>query len=432
MIRTMWDNILKLFNKNKVNNDNAIEENEKYTYEYEDSRNVNFTAIFANKLSNYVVSDSNIDVTGDDKRSELLQKTIKKLKKKLKRIVSRCLGTGGVVVVPYVCRKRIYFNTITQNRLIINKKIGEDIIDCTILAEHIVRNQKNYYRWADYTLEDNNLYIKYRATMESSPISMQSIQEWANIEDIAITNVEKMPFMFIKSPVDNRKENDDYGVPITYGCDKQISKIYKDLEQIDREYALKEAFVGADSTMFNGPNGLPANGLYKKINSGEDNFWEVFDPAFRDTSLFNKLMNDCSLLEKQVGTSEGILTKAETKNATATEIKKILKDTFDICDDVRDILEDGLKDFLYACDVLANYYNLTPQGEYELSTDWSYSLLEDSQQEFSQLAQGEAKGVIKKAELRQYLKPHETLEEAQAVIDEIKEQNPSTNDLLGE
>lgn len=432
MIRTMWDNILKLFNKNKVNNDNTIEENEKYTYEYEDSRNVNFTAIFANKLSNYVVSDSNIDVTGDDKRSELLQKTIKKLKKKLKRIVSRCLGTGGVVVVPYVCRKRIYFNTITQNRLIINKKIGEDIIDCTILAEHIVRNQKNYYRWADYTLEDNNLYIKYRATLESSPISMQSIQEWANIEDIAITNVEKMPFMFIKSPVDNRKENDDYGVPITYGCDKQISKIYKDLEQIDREYALKEAFVGADSTMFNGPNGLPANGLYKKINSGEDNFWEVFDPAFRDTSLFNKLMNDCSLLEKQVGTSEGILTKAETKNATATEIKKILKDTFDICDDVRDILEDGLKDFLYACDVLANYYNLTPQGEYELSTDWSYSLLEDSQQEFSQLAQGEAKGVIKKAELRQYLKPHETLEEAQAVIDEIKEQNPSTNDLLGE
>lgn len=432
MIRTMWDNILKLFNKNKVNNDNTIEENEKYTYEYEDSRNVNFTAIFANKLSNYIVSDSNIDVTGDDKRSELLQKTIKKLKKKLKRIVSRCLGTGGVVVVPYVCRKRIYFNTITQNRLIINKKIGEDIIDCTILAEHIVRNQKNYYRWADYTLEDNNLYIKYRATMESSPISMQSIQEWANIEDIAITNVEKMPFMFIKSPVDNRKENDDYGVPITYGCDKQISKIYKDLEQIDREYVLKEAFVGADSTMFNGPNGLPANGLYKKINSGEDNFWEVFDPAFRDTSLFNKLMNDCSLLEKQVGTSEGILTKAETKNATATEIKKILKDTFDICDDVRDILEDGLKDFLYACDVLANYYNLTPQGEYELSTDWSYSLLEDSQQEFSQLVQGESKGVIKKAELRQYLKPHETLEEAQAVIDEIKEQNPSTNDLLGE
>lgn len=432
MIRTMWDKILALFGKSKISDNSKQEENERYTLQYEDTRDINFTAIFANKLANYVVSDSNIDVTGNNKRAELLQNAIKKLKKKLKKLIARDLGTGGILAVPYVTRNKLYFNVITQNRLVINRKIGDDIIDCTILADHIIRDQKNYYRWADYTLENGNLYIKYRATIESSPISMETIQEWANIQDIAITNVEKMPFMFIKSPVDNRKENDDYGVPITYGCEKQISKIMHTLNQIDKEYDLKEVFVGADPSMFKGDNALPTNGLYKKIRGGEADFWEVFDPAFRDTPLFNKLMNECSMLEKQIGTSEGILTKAETQNATATEIKKILKDTFDICDDIRDSLEDGLKDFLYACDVLANYYNLTPQGEYELSTDWSYSLLEDSQQEFSQLLQGESKGVIKKAELRQYLKPHETLEEAQAVIDEIKEQNPNVNDLLGE
>ena len=109
----------------------------------------------------------------------------------------------------------------------------------------------------------------------------------------------------------------------------------------------------------------------------------------------------------------------------------MLKDTFDIVDDIRDSLEEGLKDFLYTCDVLANYYNLSPHGEYELSTDWSYSMLEDSQQEYNQLLQGESRGVIRKAELRQYLKPNETLEEAQAVIDEIKKESPSTKDLLG-
>lgn len=432
MIRTMWDKILALFGKSKISDDKKQEENEKYIMQYEDDKDINFTAIFSNKLANYVVSDSNIDIVGDNKRAELLQSTIKKLKKKLKKIIARELGTGGILAIPYVSQNKLCFNIISQNRLVINKKIGEDIIDCTILAEHIIRDQKNYYRWADYTLEGGNLYIKYRATVESSPISMEEIIEWVNIKDISITNVEKMPFMFIKSSVDNRKENDDYGVPITYGCDKQIAKINKTLQQIEREYTLKEAFVGADVAMFKGEGALPTNGLYKKVNSGDDDFWEVFDPAFRDTSLFNKLMNDCSLLEKQIGTSEGILTKAETKNATATEIKKILKDTFDICDDIRDNLEDGLKDFLYACDVLANYYNLTPQGEYELSTDWSYSLLEDSQQEFNQLLQGESRGVIKKAELRQYLKPHENLEEAQAVIDEIKKQNPNTKDLLGE
>lgn len=432
MIRTMWDKILALFGKKQIINDKEQQENESYVFEYEDIKDVNFTAIFANKLANYTISDSTIDIVGDNLRAEMLRKIIKKLKKRMKKIISRQLGIGGVLAVPYVTNNKLYFNVVSQSRLVINKKIGDDIVDCTILAEHIVRDQKNYYRWADYTLENGNLYIKYRATLESSPISLGTIAEWSQIEDIAITNVDRMLFMYLKSPIDNRREVSDYGVPVTYGCKKQISKILKTLEQIDREFGLKEAFVGADTTMFNGPNGLPANGLYRKINSGEDSFWEVFDPAFRDTPLFNKLMNECALLEKQIGTSKGILTEAETKNATATEIKKMLKDTFDIVDDIRDTLEDGLEDFVYACNVLINYYNLAPQGEYELTEDWSCDLLEDPSQTFNQLLQGESRGVIKKAELRQFLKSNETLEEAQEIIEEIKERSPKTEDLLGD
>ena len=336
-----------------------------------------------------------------------------------------------MLVIPYVNRKKIYFNIVTQNRFSINKMIGDDIVDCTIMAEHIVKNKEHYYRWADYILENNNLYIRYRSTINDVPIEMSLIPEWANIEDISITNVDKMPFMYIKSPIDNRKEMDKYGAPITYGCDKQIAKIMNDLEQIDREYSLKEAFVGADITMFKGEDALPTNGLYKKINAGEDNFWEVFDPAFRDTSYYNKLMNDFSLLEKAVGTDRGILTEPLSTYQNKDEARRANQNTFSIIDDVRDSLEDGLKDFLYACDVLANYYSLSPQGDYELSTDWSYAILEDSTQEFSQLCQGESRGVIRKAELRQYLKPNETIEEAQAVIDEIQKESPSAKDLLG-
>lgn len=433
MIKSIWNKILALFGKKQVADEVILQSNEEFSNNYERKDDINFTAIFANKLANYTVSDSNIDVIGDNLRSELLGEVLTRLLKKLKKIVSRELGIGGVLAVPYVARNKLYFDIVGQNRFVINKKIGEDIIDCTILAEHIVKDRQHYFRWADYTLEEGNLYIRYSATDNNGElISLAEVTEWQNIKDIAITNVEKMPFMYIKSPVDNRRETDSYGVPITYGCDKQIDKIKHTLEQITKEFDLKEVFVGADPRLFKGDNALPTNGLYRKVQSGDDDFWEVFDPAFRDTSLYNKLMNECSMLEKQVGTSEGILTKAETKNATATEIKKTLKDTFDICDDVRDGLEDGLKDFLYACNVLANYYQLSPQGDYELAIDWSYSMLEDSQQEFSQLVQGVSKGVIREAELRQYMKPHETLEEAQAVIDEIKANSPKVNDLLGE
>lgn len=431
MFVRFWNKILALFGKKQVSDDMLMQANDVFTYNYENDKDINFTAIFANKLANITISDSNIDVVGDNKRAELLQETLKRLKKKLKKIVARDLGTGGVLVIPYVNRKKIYFNIVTQNRFSINKMIGDDIVDCTIMAEHIVKNKEHYYRWADYILENNNLYIRYRSTLNDDPIEMSLIPEWENIKDMSITNVNRMPFMYIKSPIDNRKEMDKYGAPITYGCDKQIAKIMKDLEQIDREYGLKEVFVGADITMFKGDNALPVNGLYKKINAGDDNFWEVFDPAFRDTSLYNKLMNDFALLEKQIGTNRGILTDPLSTYQNKDEARRANQDTFAIIDDIRDSLEDGLKDFLYACDVLANYFGLGPQGEYELSTDWSYTMLEDSTQEFSQLCQGESRGVIRRAELRQYLKPNETIEEAQAVIDEIKKESPKTQDLLG-
>ncbi len=432
MLRTMWKKILSLFNKEYSGDNIENSENERYTNSYEDEKDINFTTIFSNKLANYVVNDSNFDLIGNDKRTLTLQKVLNKLGIKLKRVVSRSLGTGGCLVIPYVNSKKIYFDIVTQDRLLINKRLGEDIIDCTIMAEHIVRNQKNYYRWADYTLENGNLYIRYRATMESTPVELGEVAEWGNIKDIAISNVDKMPFLFLKSPIDNRKDNDSYGVPITYGCDKQIKEIKETLNQILKEYGLKETFVGADSTMFNGEGALPKNGLFKKINAGEDSFFEIFSPDIRDTSLYNKLMNQCAMLEKQIGTSRGILTEPLSTYQNIDETRRALYDTFSIVDDIRTSLYNELSNFIEACDVLSNYYELTPQGNFELKIDWDYTFIEDSTTQWNQLLQGESRGVIKKAELRQYIKPEETLEEAQAAIDEIRENSPSIEELVGE
>ena len=105
---------------------------------------------------------------------------------------------------------------------------------------------------------------------------------WKNIQEVqVITGVDKVLFGYIKSPINNRKAVDNYGVPITYGCDSTILEIKDTMKQLYREYKLKEAFVGADSTMFDGKDALPKNGLFKKIDSGDDTFFEVFDPAFR-------------------------------------------------------------------------------------------------------------------------------------------------------
>lgn len=401
-----------------------VDKNQEYARDYEDIKSINFNAIFSNKLSNYVMSDSELSIEGENARVELLNKTGQSMWKNFKKIVSMGFGYGGIVLVPYVKGGKLYYSKVPQNRLTIDETDGELITGATILAEikTITGTIKitRYFRWTNYKIENNNLTITQQFTDENgNPIQVPDF--WANIQQVqVITNVDRALFGYIKSPINNRISNDKYGVPITFGCEETILEIRECLQQIQREFKLKECFVGADSTMFDGKDGLPKNGIFRKVDAGEDGFFEVFDPAFRDTSYYNRLQNLYKQLEHEVGTSYGILSDVQTQNATATEIKRSMYDTFTIVDDMRTNIEKGLEDFFYACNVLANAYGLSPQGEYELSFNWSYTLLEDTQQEFSQLVQGMNQGVIAKEELRMWLRPDEDIEQAKQVVQEIE------------
>ena len=412
-----------------------IDNNIKYARDYENDIDINFNSIFSNKLANYVVNDSNINILGKNARVDLLNKTGQSMWKKFKKITSMAFGYGGVILVPYVKGGKIYYSIVSQDRLTIDQIEGELITGATVLAERkVIRgsiNQKVYLRWTNYQIQNNNMVITQQYSDEDGN-KIPTPDFWKDIQEVrTITNVDRVLFGYIKSPINNRKITDKYGVPITYGCDKTIDEIKQTMGQIAREFDLKQAFVGADSTMFNGKNALPQSGLFKKIDSVENDFFEVFDPAFRDSSYMVRLQELFKRLEHQIGTSAGIISEVQTQNATATEIRRAMYDTFTIVDDMRSNIEKGLEDFFYACNVLANAFNLSPQGEYELNFDWDYSLLEDSQESFNQIRMGVKDGVIKEVEYRQWLKPDETTEESQKAIDEINENNPSLDKLLG-
>jgi hypothetical protein len=435
MLRNVWLWILNnVFHISTETTTKELEDNQKYSVEYERIDEINFNSIFSNKLANYVISDSNLNITGENERADLLNKIGQSLWKKMKKITSMGFGYGGIFLVPYVKGNKLFYSVVPQGRVIIDNTDGDLITGITILAEKKVITQaigqdKVYMRWTNYRLENGNCIIEQKFTDETGrQIPIPSF--WQNIMlKQTITNVDRVLAGYIKSPINNRKSNDKYGVPITYGCEATIKEIKECMKQLQREYELKQAFVGADSTMFNGKDALPLNGLFKKIDSGEDTFFEVFDPAFRPYT--DRLQELYKRLEHEIGTSAGIISEVQTQNATATEIKKAMYDTFTITDDMRSNIEKGLEDFFYACNVLANAYNLSAMGEYELGYDWSYSLLEDTQAEFNQLMQAESRGIIDTVEIRQWLKPNETLEESQQAIDKIKQENPSISDLIG-
>lgn len=440
MLKSIWMWILtNVFKVQTQTTQKEIDENSKYAKLYESIDDINFNAIFSNKLANYTISDSNMNIEGENKRVDLLNMTGQSMWKKAKKITSMTFGYGGVILVPYVKGGKIYYNLVPQSRLTIDETDGELITGATVLAEKKVISgtvsQTTYLRWTNYQIQNGNLTITQQySDGKGNKIPVPDF--WKDIVEIrSISNVDRVPFGYIKSPINNRKANDKYGVPITYGCEATILEIKETMKQMIREYELKECFVGVDYTMFNSNKKgeiteLPSNGLYKTFNFDEkDNKFNVYDPEFRDYTT--RLQELYKRLEHEIGTSYGILSEVDSQQATATEIKRSMFDTFTICDDMRSNIEKGMDDFFYACNVLANAYNLSPQGEYEVNFDWSYSLLEDTQTEWSQMTWAQSKGIMSKVELRQWLKPDETLEESQKAIDEIAESEPSVDDLLG-
>lgn len=413
---------------------NEIDNNQKYASEYEAIDEINFNSIFSNKLANYVINDSNVNIKGENKRVELLNNTIQSMWKKAKKIVSMGFGYGGVILVPYVKGGKIYYSIVPQNRLTIDEMDGENIAGATVLAEKKVIqgtiSKTVYLRWTNYKIEDRNIIITQQFSDENGK-KIPTPEFWKNIQEKQkITNVDRVLFGYIKSPINNRKTNDKYGVPITYGCESTINEIKETMKQLLYEYRAKKTFVGVDYTLFDGKNALPKDGIFKGFdfgNQGEEHF-EIFDPEFR--SYTDRIQELYQRLEHEIGTSAGIISKAETQNATATEIRRAMYDTFTIVDDMRTNIEKAMEDFLYSANVLANAYNLSPQGEYQLGFDWDYSLLEDSQEAFSQLTTALSKGIVSEVEVRQFIKPDETLKDSQKAIEEIKLNEPKLEQLI--
>lgn len=426
--------------------------------DYTNTDKVNLTAVFAGKLANFVVSDSSVDIEGDGKRAEFINRAIGDVWDTAKKITTQALGKGGKVIIPYIEDGEPRFYVVDQHRVVITEMRGDRITAATIVADMVERGTERFYLLKDYSVSNGVHTIISKAVDDTGvTVDIRSFPEWENIdEEISIANVDRVLFGFLKCPVDNRIDRNLYGVPITYGSEQIIDEIVEHLSIIRREYKLTRPMLGLDSSLWRRRTGaVDEHG--NKIPYGRDIHdiemtaqdqdypfipidsidgaqpWLMFAPAIRDTAMYSRLMQLFSLLEKSVGTSRGILTERDTANATATEIKAAMYDTYCIVADCRKNWNKVIDDLAYAYDVLAEYYGTTPngsRGDYTVKVDWDMTMYESSGETFSQLSELQSRGAISKAELRQWVKGG-TLEEATEAVDEIAQKNQAEAMTLG-
>lgn len=406
LLSQIWQAILNRFGKKSIDK-RSEDNNEKYSDRYKDITKISFDAIFASALAIRSVSDSAFaiaDANGNtSRRTEWLSDVLENVWTKNKDTVSQALGTGGKVFVPYIADGKGYVDIVDQGRMRISAMRGDEIASATIMAERAKVNGNTYYRFVDYTLDGTTHTILTRVTTASgAEVPIDTVKAWANIvPEIVIENVDHVLFGYLKCPRDNREDKQVYGVPITYGCDQTKQDLHQCLEDIRVEFEEKKVFIAADSRLFDKNNKLSEKRVFKKFNSTglkENNcFWEVFDPAIRESSYFARLDQLSAQLESEVGVSPGILTEPRTANATATEIKQANYGTFAMVDSIRTNIEAAYNQLAYALDVLCEYFGITPagaRGDFAITFDWDMSMLESSAETFSQLSELESRGLI--------------------------------------
>jgi A118 family predicted phage portal protein len=214
-------------------------------------------------------------------------------------------------------------------------------------------------------------------------------------------------------------------------ADKQYSRLLWEFEggelaiDIDRD-ALRDTAMrdGNGNIVVTQKMGSLQQRLYRPIDLGNDNdTYNVFSPNLRDASLINGLNTILMRIEDVTGLSRGTISDASSAvERTATELKILKQRSYQTNADIQKALQDALDDLIYVMDVYCDLYNITPQGDYEVSYEWDDSILVDVEAELGKRITLMQNGIDSKLELRMWYHG-ETEKQAREALLKVQEEN---------
>lgn len=378
---------------------------------------------------------------GNTEKAEYLAEEIKKLKKDLRRQLEYGIAKGGFVIKPYVvipekndmeegepAKPHIYFDYIQAGAFyplafdgsqkiteaaFIQRKVDKDTI-YTRLEHHILKGntvtvRNRAFKSMNTSMETNNLEAEL-----GTEIKLTEVPEWASLEpETKIQNVDRLLFAYFRMPEANTV--DPYSplgvsgysraVSLIKQADLQYSRLMWEFEggelaiDVDRDALTELTDLNGKSHTVN-PQ-LQAR-LFRPIDLGESDTYQVFAPSFRDASLIAGLNTILMRIEDVCGLSRGTLTDAATEARTATELKILKQRNYATNADIQTALEDTLRDVVYIMDTYCILYELTADGEYDVSFEWDDSILVDVDEELGKRLNLMQNGLASKVETRMW------------------------------
>ena len=260
---------------------------------------------------------------------------------------------------------------------------------------------------------------------------------WKELEEeVFLKNVTSPLFAVLTAPQANNIDlSSPLGMPIFYDA-------IEELKDFDIAYSrnAKEIFDSKRIVLLDSDRLLPTGGkiaqtglfferqreslglpdyIKNVYGNGQDDFYKEINPTLNTEVRLKGLNALLSQIGFKVGFSNGYFVFDEKGGIkTATEIEANDQRTIQFIKDVRDKIEECLKDLIYSLSAFADLYDLAPLGEYDVVFDFgdiTYNKEEDRQRWWGYVIAG-------KVPAYKFFMKFEgmTEEEARAMVDEAQ------------
>ncbi len=376
-------------------------------------------------------------------RATYLNEQYKKLKKKLRTQIEYGIAKGGLIIKPYVVINQSLGENATTTYAIewdfcqadafypIAFNSSGDITEAAFL-QTVVKKDVTYRRLEYHKWENNTVTIVNKAYKSTAPgmsvdnlgvdlgqeVPLSEVPEWNDLQPEAkITNVTKPLFGFFKMPEANTIDtNSPLGVS---GYSRAVDLIKDADMQYSRllwEYEGGELAIDIDRDALNFVEGTDRNGnqghsvlstlqrrLYRKVDVGIDGTtFQPYAPALRDSSYLQGLNSILMRIEDCVALSRGTISDASAEARTATELKILKQRSYQANVDIQNAIQEAIESAMYGANAYCTLYQITPEGDYEMSFEWDDSIITDIDAELNKRLSLMQQGLASKVETRMW------------------------------
>lgn len=366
------------------------------------------------------------------------------VRRKLKTLIVEAFISGDAIVVPSWNGRNFDNVVVGADRFEIFKALGDEIISMAYIVDSkTFRNGEKYtliqlielepysVNGETHFMNSYTLYIMHNEKVV--PFDQTIVSDWSDYTPSwFIPNVDRLLIGRMRSNTfDPTQPNRVKGAPICYGASQPIREIHYLLDQMHTEFGLSEKAIMADKRLFKkqwNSNGdsqpvLPRGSerLFRTVEGqGSDFTFEEWAPEIRYQAYLDALDVQEKLVEKAVGVSHGIISDANDYNyENVDNVRKSQQKTMAFVSSARANCESMLENLAYSWDVIANYYNLAPVGEYSVIYNWSNEYIETFADKQKAILAGESIGATDAVDYRMFLY-NESPEVAREKVAEIQ------------